>query len=92
MPTEKESTTKWERPTNVLNEAALQGIWVDGIGFNVGPYYVVLEGIIHKPRSEKPIIATRIMFPTSVLASLVNQLSKALEAYKKSKLKDKKIN
>jgi len=72
----------------ILNQEALKGVWVDGIGVHLGPAYVMFEGVIAKPRSEKPIIVTRMMLPSGVFENLVNMLNTLLKEQKK-KLKEK---
>jgi len=72
-----------------LNEEAMKGVWVDGIGFRIGSDYVILEGVVTKPRTEKPVIVSRILFPTRVLESLVRGLTQALEKQKELAEKEK---
>lgn len=70
------------QPARILNEEALKGVWVDGIGFYVGKDYVILEGVITAPRTKEPNIAARIMFPTRILGQLLDALKTAVEKQK----------
>jgi len=72
-----------------LNEEAMKGVWVDGIGFSIGRDYIILEGIITKPRTEKPCVVSRILFPSRILESLVRGLTQAVE--KQKELAEKKV-
>lgn len=87
MTEKKKKTPPTKLRPEPLNDEAMKGIWVDGIEYMVGPHYTILNGIIAKPRSEKPIIATRIMFPTKILHEWIKTLSKALEELEKKKSK-----
>lgn len=69
--------------TKLLNEEAMKGVWVDGVGIHIGLDYVILEGVVSKPRSDKPYIVSRMMFPPRVLQVLVRELNKVLEEYEK---------
>ena len=73
----------------MLNEEAMKGVWVDGLGVYVGLDYVIMEGVITKPRTDKPYVASRIMFPVRILETLVHTLNRVLEEHKK-KLKTTK--
>lgn len=74
----------------ILNEEVMKGVWVDGIGVHVGLDYVILEGVVTKPRSDKPYIVSRIMFPPRVFESLVHTLNKVWEEHKKKLEKARK--
>ena len=65
-----------------LNEEAMKGVWADGIGFWIGEDYIILEGVITKPRTEKSYIVSRIMFPSRVLETLARALTKAVKKQK----------
>jgi hypothetical protein len=41
-----------------------------------------LEGVVSKPRVETPTIATRIIFPSRILESLVKKLSEVIALQK----------
>src|SRR4030067_614754 len=58
-----------------LNDEAMKGIWVDGIGLHIGADYVILEGTIGKPRTEKNYVVSRIMFPTRILEQISEKTS-----------------
>jgi len=73
-----------------INEKVLKGVWVDGIGVYVGPDYVMLEGVMLKPRSDKPYVVSRVMFPPRVFETLVKVLNRLLEEYKKKLEEEKK--
>ena len=73
-----------------LNEEALKGVWADGIGFWIGEDYIILEGVITKPRTEKSYIVSRIMFPTRVLETLARALTEAVKKQKEFKKRKKK--
>jgi len=84
--------TKKEKPeAEPLNEEAMKGVWVDGLGFHIGKDYIIFEGVITKPRTKKPYIISRIMFPSRVLEALVNGLTKALEEQRKRLAEEKKV-
>ena len=68
-----------------ISEDVVKGIWVDGIGLGLSSDYVILEGIIAPPRSEKPYIAARLLFPPRLLEHLVKAFPEALKVQKKLK-------
>ena len=68
-----------------FNEEAQRGVWVDGIGLGISSDYVILEGIIAPPRTDKPYIAVRIMFPPRLLEHLAKNLSDAVRKQKELK-------
>jgi len=87
MPKEKPKPPLKVEP---INEDVVKGVWVDGIGVHAGPDYVMLEGVMLKPRSDKPRIVSRIMFPPRVFEKLVKLLNKLLKEYQKKLEEEKK--
>jgi len=81
--------TKQKPEAKLLNEEVMKGVWVDGVGFAIGPDYIILEGVITKPRTEEPYIVSRIMFPTRVLEPLAHGLNQALEKQKELAKREK---
>lgn len=73
-----------------LNEEVMKGIWVDGIGFWAGRDYVIMEGIITKPRTKKNLIVSRIMFPPRILETLAHSLNELVEKRKELERGEKK--
>ena len=72
-----------------LNEEVMKGVWVDAIGFYVGKDYIILDGEITKPRSEKNYVVSRMMFPARTLESLVGVLTEALKKQKEFEKQEK---
>ena len=85
---EKSEVKPTQKP-QILNEEALKGVWVDGIGIQIGPDYVIIEGVISKPRADPPYVVSRIMFPTRILEQVVKSLSELWEKHKDSQKKSK---
>jgi len=73
-----------------LNEEVLKGVWVDGIGVLIGPDYIILEGVITKPRSDKPYIVSRMMFPARIFENFVQSLNQLLKEAKEKAVKKAK--
>lgn len=63
----------------ILNEDVLKGTWIDGIGLHVGGDYVILDGLITPPRTDKNYIVARIMFPTRILGELAKSFEVAVK-------------
>jgi hypothetical protein len=68
-----------------LNEEVMRGVWIDGVGIGLSSDYVILEGIITPPRSDKPYIVARLMFPPRLLEHLAKNLTEAVEKQKELK-------
>ena len=85
---EKEKTVLRPQP---INEEAQRGVWVDGIGIGLSSDYVILEGIIAPPRSDKPYIVTRMLFPPRLLDHLAKSLTDAVRQQKELKVPEVKI-
>ena len=80
------------RPAAVsLNEDAIKGIYVDGLGFQIGTDIVILEAVITKPRVDTPTIAARLIFPRRVLGSIIKKLSEGLELQKVKEEKEAQV-
>jgi len=79
---EKEKTVLRPQP---INEEAQRGVWVDGIGLGLSSDYVILEGIISPPRSDKPYIVVRMLFPPRLLEHLAKSLTDAVRQQKELK-------
>ena len=73
-----------------LNDEAMKGIWVDGIGLHIGADYVILEGTIGKPRTEKNYVVSRIMFPTRILEQVCKAIENVLKMKKEMEAKQTK--
>lgn len=82
---------KTAKPANAkpLNEDAMKGVLVDGIGFHVGKDFVILEGVISKPRSETPIIVSRMIFPIEALEKMGSAITEILKKRKELETKGK---
>ncbi len=65
-----------------LNEEIMKGIWIDGIGIGLSSDYVILEGLITPPRSSKPCIVARLLFPPRLLDHLAKSLGDAVRKQK----------
>ena len=81
METKTQSSPKHPK---VLNEEAMKGVWVDGVGIQIGPDYVILEGVITQPRTEEPYVASRILFPRRILEQLVGFINETLKKQKEA--------
>jgi len=68
-----------------LNEEVMRGVWIDGIGLGLSSDYIILEGIIAPPRSDKPYIVARLLFPPRLLEHLVKNLTDAVRKQKELK-------
>jgi hypothetical protein len=68
-----------------INEEVTRGVWVDGIGLGLSSEYVILEGIIAPPRSDKPYIVARLLFPPRLLEHLAKSLTNAVRKQKEIK-------
>lgn len=66
-----------------LNQEILKGVLIDAISVHIGPDYFILDGLVAKPRSDKPYIVSRMMIPTRMLETFVSMLNGLLEAHKK---------
>jgi len=73
-----------------LNEEAMKGVFVDGIGFHVSEHSVILEGVIGKPRADKNYVVSRLIFPIKMLDSMIDGLTKVREQMKKKYEESKK--
>jgi hypothetical protein len=74
-----------------LNEEILKGVWIDGIGLGLSSDYVILEGIITQPRSDKPYIVARLLFPPRLLEHLAKNLADAVRKQKEMKPSEVKV-
>ena len=72
-------------PPPIDNEV-LKGAMVDGLRVALGPDYIIIDGIIHAPRSDKTVVVTRTLVPVRVLPTLIDTLNRVLEASKKATL------
>lgn len=68
-----------------INEEVQRGVWVDGIGLGLSSDYVILEGIVAPPRSDKPYIVVRMLFPPRLLEHLAKNLTDAVHQQKELK-------
>jgi len=78
----KEEKTAGQQKATPLNEEAMKGVLVDGIGFQVGKDLVILEGVISKPRSETPIIVSRMIFSIEALEKMGFAITQVLKTRK----------
>jgi hypothetical protein len=72
-----------------LNEEVMKGLWIDGIGIGLSSDYVVLDGIVAPPRSNKPCVVARLMFAPRMLEHLAKNL--AIAAQKQKELKPTEV-
>jgi hypothetical protein len=88
--TQKGEQAKQAPPRPVpINEEALKGVWIDGVGIHIGKDYAILEGVIGNPRTEKPLIVSRVMFPTRLLEQMAKMIDDALEKMKRTSAEGK---
>ena len=74
-----------------LNEEVMKGIWIDGIGLGLSSDYVILEGLITPPRSSKPCIVARLLFPPRLLEHLAKSFGDAAHKQKEMKPTDVEV-
>jgi hypothetical protein len=65
-----------------INEEVMKGVWIDGIGLGLSSEYIILEALIIPPRSEKPCIVARLLFPPRLLEHLAKSLNDAVRKQK----------
>jgi len=70
-----------------LNDEVMKGLMVDGIGVSLGPDFMIIDAIISSPRSEEPVIVTRILLPIRALEGLIETLNKVREMREKAQVK-----
>jgi hypothetical protein len=71
----------------------MKGVLVDGFGFHVGKDLVILDGFISKPRSDSPVIVSRMIFPIEALkkmGSAIPEILKKHEELARAKKKSEK--
>ena len=74
-----------------LNEEVQRGVWVDGIGIGLSSDYVILEGIVASPRTDKPYIVARMLLPPRLLEHLAKNFADALRQQKELKPPEVKV-
>lgn len=82
MPEKKRAKVKPTLRPQPINEEVQKGVWVDGIGIGLSSDYIILEGIITPPRSDKPYIVSRLLFPPRLLKHLAKSFTEALQMQK----------
>jgi len=65
-----------------INEEIQRGVWIDGIGIGLSSDYVILEGMVGPPRTEKPYIVARLLIPPRLLEHLAKSFSEAVQKQK----------
>lgn len=78
----KEEKTSAQQKVQPLNDEAMKGVLVDGIGLHIGKDLVILEGVISKPRSETPTIVSRMIFPIEALEKLSSAITQIMQMRK----------
>jgi hypothetical protein len=68
-----------------LNEEVMRGVWIDGIGLGLSSDYIILDGIITPPRSDKPYVVARLLFPPRLLEHLAKNFTDAVRKQKELK-------
>lgn len=74
-----------------INEEVMKGVWIDGIGLGLSNEYVILEALITPPRSDKPCIVARLLFPPRLLEHLAKSFSDAVQKQKEIKPSEVKV-
>ena len=85
MSDKEDSKAKPVEKPEPLNEEIMKGIWIDGIGLGLSSDYIILEGIITPPRSSKPCIVARLLFPPRLLEHLAKSFGDAAQKQKEMK-------
>ena len=62
-----------------LNKEIEKGIYVDGFNIGANPVIIIFDGIAAPPRTESPIVVSRMLFPPAMLETLIEVLQKALK-------------
>ena len=74
-----------------LNEDVMRGVWIDGIGLGLTYDYVTLDGMISPPRSDKPYVVARLLFPPRLLEHLAKTFTAAVQKQKEMKPPEVKV-
>jgi hypothetical protein len=66
-----------------LNQDVVKGVMIDDFGLTTNKYYAILDGIVVPPRSDKTVVAVRMMFPIAALVDLRRALTSSIKQYEK---------
>ena len=70
-----------------LDNDIMKGTMVDGFGLSIGSDYIIIDGYILPPRSEKSVVVTRMLLPTRALPHVIEGLNRALKESQKAEIK-----